>query len=90
MHLGDATMSTCRGAGCCVQAGLDALLAVFLPLLRLVLLRDLAAHVSEGGAPPGLQQHGDASIWPLFAGGIGNPVSVIVGNWIVRLTGNVA
>jgi ACS family glucarate transporter-like MFS transporter len=29
------------------------------------------------------------SIWPLFAGGLGNPASVIIGNWIVKKTGNV-
>jgi ACS family glucarate transporter-like MFS transporter len=29
------------------------------------------------------------SIWPLFAGGLGNPASVAIGNWLVRKTGNV-
>jgi ACS family glucarate transporter-like MFS transporter len=29
------------------------------------------------------------SIWPLFAGGLANPVSVAVGNWLVRRNGNV-
>ena len=37
-----------------------------------------------------LSQMAWLSVWPLLAGGLGNPVSVTVGNWIVRKTGNVA
>jgi MFS transporter, ACS family, glucarate transporter len=29
------------------------------------------------------------SILPLFAGGLGNPASVVVGNWLTKLTGNI-
>src|SRR5438270_3397759 len=36
-----------------------------------------------------LTQMAMLSIWPLFAGGLANPVSVAAGNWLVRKTGHV-
>jgi len=30
------------------------------------------------------------SIWPLFAGGLGNPASVVIGNWLTNRTGSLA
>jgi len=30
------------------------------------------------------------SVWPLFAGGLGNPVSVWAGNWLLRRNGDIA
>ena len=71
-----------RAAG--VASGLDALLAVFLPLVRLVFLRDLAADVPQGGPPPGSRGHGAARHLAAVRRRIGYPVSVFVGNRLMR------
>jgi len=72
------------------RQGVDDLLAVFLPLLRLVFLHHVATHLFETGPAHGNYIHRLAQRAPPAFRGLGNPAGVVAGAWLLRKTGDMA